>query len=322
MKSKIISLLVLTPCILFSQGATDTLWSVPQLDGGIDFRPVSGIFSMSTNSQLFSPGDGYDVLLEMEVFTREYLAFDLNMLSNQDTSAIVQAIIGVYQLHEVGNNQPNIYPIWNLAGGDTHFCVLDHINYGFSLDLGDWTAGDPGDPQTLHTNVGIISSDTINGYKTMDVTCYLKEDLANARRYNQYRMRFTIDTDNDSLGDLIDFVSGNALFSPRPYLTIYYGDTTTIKPLSVIPSDFHLYQNYPNPFNSSTHIQYLLSVSAQVELTIFNLAGQQQLILVKQRQLPGNYQITFNADNWPTGVLFYRLKVDDYSTTKTMLLIR
>lgn len=224
MESKIIFLLVLPPCILFSQGATDTLWSVPQLDGTICYRPGSGIFNMSTFSSGFSPGDGFDLILGEEVFCRDYLAFDLSSLSNSDTSSIIEIIIGIYQINAWGNDMPHTYPIWNMAGGDTHFCVLDHIDYGNSLDLGDWTAGDLGDPQTLHTNIGIISDNAVVEYKTMDVTQYIKEDIANGQIYNQYRMRFTIDTDFDGLGDLLDFRSGNSIVT-KPYLAILMART-------------------------------------------------------------------------------------------------
>ncbi|NIR63149.1 MAG: hypothetical protein GWN00_06840, partial [Aliifodinibius sp.] len=122
----VIWLALLLPPALFGQTMTDTLWSVPQLDGGIDFRPGSGIFTMGTNASEMIPGDAFDVILGEEVYTREYLSFDLSQLSNPDTSKILNATIGIYQVGTFGNEQLNVYPIWNVAGGDTHFCVLDH----------------------------------------------------------------------------------------------------------------------------------------------------------------------------------------------------
>ncbi|MFQ5583336.1 MAG: acyl-CoA thioesterase, partial [Calditrichia bacterium] len=54
-------LALLPPGLLAQQ--VDTLWSVPWLDGGIGYRPISGIFNMSTSSFVFSPGDGWDWIL-------------------------------------------------------------------------------------------------------------------------------------------------------------------------------------------------------------------------------------------------------------------
>lgn len=320
MESKIIFLLVLTPCILFSQGATDTLWSVPQLDGTICYRPGSGIFNMSTFSSGFSPGDGFDLILGEEVFCRDYLAFDLSSLSNSDSSSIIEIIIGIYQINAWGNDMPHTYPIWNMAGGDTHFCVLDHIDYGNSLDLGDWTAGDLGDPQTLHTNIGIISDNAVVEYKTMDVTQYIKEDIANGQIYNQYRMRFTIDTDFDGLGDLLDFRSGNSIVT-KPYLAILYNDTTTITSPLQVSLNFHLKQNYPNPFNPVTTIAYMLPKTGKVELTIFDLTGSTVQTLVNGLQPGGSYEVQFDGSNLSSGVYWYRLEYERQIITKKMILI-
>ncbi|NIR63152.1 MAG: hypothetical protein GWN61_03630, partial [candidate division Zixibacteria bacterium] len=60
----VIWLALLLPPTLFAQTMTDTLWSVPQLDGEIAFRPVSGTFNMTTSSFGFFPGDGWDFFME------------------------------------------------------------------------------------------------------------------------------------------------------------------------------------------------------------------------------------------------------------------
>lgn len=322
MRKIIVLWLVLLPPALLAQTMTDTLWSVPQLDGTICYRPGSGIFNMSTSSSALIPGDGFDVILGEEVFCRDYLSFDLGQLSNPDTSAIVNATIGIYQFTALGNEQLNTYPIWNVAGGDTHFCVLDHIDYGSSLDLGDWTAGDPGVPQTLHTNIGIISDNPVVEYKTMDVTHYVKEDIANGQIYNQYRIRFTIDTDWDHLGDLLGFSSGNSILSDKPYLVVSYHDTTAIVRSSTLPLNFQLSQNYPNPFNPVTTIAYTVNRSGKVELSAFDVLGRKVQELVNATQPAGAYSVQFDGSNLSSGIYWYRLKFKGRAAIKKMILIR
>ena len=41
--------------------------------------------------------------------------------------------------------------------GSHNLAISSAAVYGNSLDTTDWTAGDPGDLQTLHTNIGVIS---------------------------------------------------------------------------------------------------------------------------------------------------------------------
>nr|NIT55212.1 T9SS type A sorting domain-containing protein [Fodinibius sp.]NIV10181.1 T9SS type A sorting domain-containing protein [Fodinibius sp.]NIY23796.1 T9SS type A sorting domain-containing protein [Fodinibius sp.] len=304
----ILWLALLLPPALFAQTMTDTLWSVPQLDGEIAFRPVSGIFNMTTSSLGFYPGDGWDWFLGEEAFSRAFLCFDLQNLSISDTTSIINATIGIYQLRAIGNDQIGVYPIWNVPGGDTLFCILDHIDYGNSLDLGDFTAGDPGDPQTLETNIGIISDSAGVGYKTIDVTPYLKVDIANERIYNQYRMRFPIDLDYDSLADGLDFRSGNSSVT-RPYLTIHFDSMTSINNPIALQRTFELLQNFPNPFNAVTKIRYRLNKGGIVRLDLYDIAGRLVKNLINSYKLTGEHVLTIDAGDLPSGVYYYRMKL-------------
>jgi len=100
-------------------------------------------------------------------------------------------------------------------------------------------------------------------------------------------------------------------------------------------NDFILYQNYPNPFNPTTTIKYsiptppLLPPLAKrkdgvgfVILKVYDILGKEVATLVNKKQLPGNYSVTFNAENLPSGVYYYRLQMGRFVHSRSMILLR
>ncbi|MCX6150652.1 MAG: T9SS type A sorting domain-containing protein [Ignavibacteriales bacterium] len=94
------------------------------------------------------------------------------------------------------------------------------------------------------------------------------------------------------------------------------------------PLSFSLEQNFPNPFNPSTTIRYSISDAGFVSLKIYNLLGQEVVILVNEYKPVGTYTYQFrlaesiNNSQLPSGIYFYQLKIDGYSSTKKMILLR
>lgn len=92
--------------------------------------------------------------------------------------------------------------------------------------------------------------------------------------------------------------------------------------------EYSLSQNYPNPFNPTTTISYTIpvvssfSLSQDVRLTIYDILGREAATLVNQKQKPGIYEVEWNAENEPSGVYFYQLKIGDFLSTKKMILLR
>jgi hypothetical protein len=57
-------------------------------------------------------------------------------------------------------------------------------------------------------------------------------------------------------------------------------------------------------------------------LRVYNILGKEVAELINEYQNSGTYQITFNAQDLPSGVYFYQLKTGDYISSKKMLLIK
>ena len=86
----------------------------------------------------------------------------------------------------------------------------------------------------------------------------------------------------------------------------------------LLPEKFTLEQNYPNPFNPWTVISYSLKKRGNVRLEVYNLLGQLAEVLVDNYQDAGEYTViwdTYEAGkNYPSGVYFYRLTVDEITS--------
>ena len=53
-----------------------------------------------------------------------------------------------------------------------------------------------------------------------------------------------------------------------------------------------------------------------VQLKIFDILGREVATLVNQKQKLGNYEITWDASNQPSGVYFYQLSVGHFIRNK------
>jgi len=85
---------------------------------------------------------------------------------------------------------------------------------------------------------------------------------------------------------------------------------------------YHLKQNYPNPFNAVTYIEFKLPVKENVLLSIYNISGQEVETLVDEELNAGEYRYQWNADKYPGGVYFYRLKTPKFTSFGKMILLK
>ena len=93
------------------------------------------------------------------------------------------------------------------------------------------------------------------------------------------------------------------------------------------PAAFHLAQNFPNPFNQSTVIRIDLVARAEVELAVYNIAGQKVATLAQGPYPSGAYTFTWDGRNaqgaeLASGVYCYRLRANGREQTRKLLLLR
>jgi hypothetical protein len=100
------------------------------------------------------------------------------------------------------------------------------------------------------------------------------------------------------------------------------GEASAIDNIVTGPSAINLYENYPNPFNSSTTIRYRLDASLFVTIRIYDILGRIIKTLANNHHNPGDYRITWDAENNPSGVYFYQIQSGERSVVRRMTLLR
>lgn len=92
------------------------------------------------------------------------------------------------------------------------------------------------------------------------------------------------------------------------------------------PIEYKLEQNYPNPFNPTTKIRYSIpNVGSEVQsinLTVYDILGNQIKTLVDEPQEPGYHEIDFNASILASGVYIYRLSAGNFISVKKMMVLK
>lgn len=88
--------------------------------------------------------------------------------------------------------------------------------------------------------------------------------------------------------------------------------------VNFIPEKFAVSQNYPNPFNPNTKISYSIPSdnSNHVIIKVYDLLGKEVSTLVNEIKNAGNYQVEFNASDFPSGIYFYTFDVLDENGVK------
>ena len=177
-------------------------------------------------------------------------------------------------------------------------------------------------------------------------------DLANKTVSKVWQYRHTPDVQSQAMGFAQRLDDGNTLISwgaANPTLTEVTPQGATVLELSlpsgvysyrtfkfnwnyqpigitpissIVPKSYSLSQNYPNPFNPSTIIKFDIIKTGHVSLVVYNELGQEVSMVVDETLTPGSYSAAFNGASLSSGVYFYRLVTDNFTSVKKMALIK
>jgi gluconolactonase len=128
----------------------------------------------------------------------------------------------------------------------------------------------------------------------------------------------------DADGQTLYITSGAAVYRVRNIYTHSPGQEQG----NLKTKSFRLYGNYPNPFNPLTHIEFSMACAEKINLTVFNILGNEVRTLING---PVNAGITVKEWNGQdtqgnpvgSGLYFCRLKTESgFTQTQKMTLIK
>jgi hypothetical protein len=88
------------------------------------------------------------------------------------------------------------------------------------------------------------------------------------------------------------------------------------------PKEFALFQNYPNPFNPNTTIKFALTEKTELVIVVYNSLGEKVVEVFSGELDQGYHEVEFSADNFASGIYYYRLKTSEFVSIKKMLLLK
>lgn len=199
------------------------------------------------------------------------------------------------------------------------------------------------------TITGLLESDTIGVNEPADaVAAFVGEELRGLARpvyvpgLDAYRLFLTVFGSSgeavqlqiwDAETDIVYRSNETWDFSPDLMVgTPVQPELITRAPLGIgdkgyVPEVYSLAQNYPNPFNPETNIGFGIPEDAHVDITVYNLLGQQVNVLVSEDLQAGYRFVKWRGVNGqfqqvPSGVYVVVMTTDSFREVKKMVLLR
>jgi len=144
--------------------------------------------------------------------------------------------------------------------------------------------------------------------------------LGNKKQYIKFN---PLSPDSVNAKFRIDVYSDNLLFWSDTFSIFITKDPAGIETNNHnLPEKYELEQNYPNPFNPITNIQFSIPKPEFVTLKIYNLLGQEVATLISENLNAGEYNYSWNADSFASGVYLYRLQAGSNIEIRKMILLQ
>ncbi len=171
----------------------------------------------------------------------------------------------------------------------------------------------PKEPETLYLGV---SGSADNGYNPI-----LYRSIDGAESWMPFNAGL-LDTHGRVNTLAIDTLNNRIYAGTRHGIYIYDNNLDIDDTDVQLPQTFSLEQNYPNPFNAATTIPYTLLEESWVHLTLYDISGRRVKTLIDDTVPAGVHNTELDAENLPSGLYIYRLKIGTETIMRKAVLIK
>jgi N-acetylmuramoyl-L-alanine amidase len=199
---------------------------------------------------------------------------------------------------------------------DTNFSVIQNIGIRFSetMDTASVRAAFQISPATAGTFVWMSTSPPLNTLLWKSVTGSL-----------QYETNYTVTIGNGAKSAANLFIDGNQDSLGGDQFVLKFRtqkQPSAVNDEKATPHIFSLGQNFPNPFNPITNIVFSIAEYGSASILIYDVLGRQIETVLNDKVTPGNYSVQWDASKYSSGIYFYKLSTEKFTSVKRMMLVK
>ena len=239
----------------------------------------------------------------------------------------------------ISNNSIDISDFDTSIGGETlttHEWVRRSINLseyaGFPIRIAFFHDTEGGQSALKLDGVQVVRpvtppNEDVVGFKVYKNNVF-HEEIENVREY----IDTTAETGEHVYHITALYTDGTESFASNIQIVNLVSETEIILPEYTT----ELKGNYPNPFNPETTIQFTVGAppsvrgdkgGVNVRIEIYNIKGQKLTTLIDEVHKPGIHNVTWKGTDSSgrpvsSGIYFYRMSTDEYSSVKRMMLVK
>jgi hypothetical protein len=202
---------------------------------------------------------------------------------------------------------PNITTTWMDYGTPVSVTIS-------ALQSSIWENKDNDKVVVLFTNASM--SQTINFTLDFDGSSYELNGKLKTQKITAETNGDIITKDNSFTMDISIEPMGIVAYVMKP------DSITSVSDFNSEGITYKLEQNYPNPFNPTTEISFSIPTAGNTSLEIYNILGQKVATLVNKELNLGLHKYQFDASNLSSGIYFYKLQSNNFTSIKKMMLIK
>ena len=128
---------------------------------------------------------------------------------------------------------------------------------------------------------------------------------------------------NEGQGSAVISINDVLIIDPEQWIlmaapvivTSFNGDVTNI-------TEYQLEQNFPNPFNPNTTIKYQIPEISFATIKVYDVLGNEVATLINEEKPAGSYTVEFDGRELSSGIYFYRMQSNNYSSIMKFILMK